>query len=444
MLKCQSLRYVAANTMLCTRRLLYFAFRLFPAVSTLSSNDVSDYPSPQQPMAGNAAVNYPNSMQEPDMKHAISTNNDRLSKHALLSFHETLVSIPSISGSEKDIALFLQRYLPSHNLTVELQPVASALSFTDENSPNEPKQRYNVFAYPTSHRQTPLLLTTHIDTVPPHFPYSLHSHNEIWGRGTVDAKACIATQLFAYAQLVASGAIKPEEASFLFVVGEEIGGDGMLTANDLGLTWDTVIFGEPTELKLASGHKGILLLKIRAEGKGGHSGYPELGESAVDMLLPALMKLKEVEMPSSEKYGNTTVNIGTIQAGVAANVIAQEAVASLGIRIAAGDPQAVKDVVLRTVRSVNGKLEVQFAHGNTYGPVDINADVPGFETTTVNYGTDIPNLRGKHKRYLYGPGSILVAHSDHEHLEAQDLHDAVEGYKVLIRHALGKGSLKNI
>lgn len=48
----------------------------------------------------------------------------------------------------------------------------------------------------------------------------------------------------------------------------------------------------------------------------------------------------------------------------------------------------------------------------------------------------IPNLKGKHKRYLYGPGSILVAHSDHEHLKASDLSTAVEGYKRLVRTAL--------
>ena len=63
---------------------------------------------------------------------------------------------------------------------------------------------------------------------------------------------------------------------------------------------------------------------------------------------------------------------------------------------------------------------------------------PGFETIVVNYGTDIPNLDGNHKRYLYGPGSILVAHSDHEHLLVKDLEEAVEGYKKLVRASLKK------
>ena len=63
----------------------------------------------------------------------------------------------------------------------------------------------------------------------------------------------------------------------------------------------------------------------------------------------------------------------------------------------------------------------------------------GFETISVNFGTDIPNLKGKHKRYLYGPGSILVAHSDHEHLRASDLLAAVEGYKRIVMSALESG-----
>ena len=54
----------------------------------------------------------------------------------------------------------------------------------------------------------------------------------------------------------------------------------------------------------------------------------------------------------------------------------------------------------------------------------------------MNYGTDIPSLKGEHKRYLYGPGTILVAHSDHEHLKVSDLEEAVEGYKSLILASL--------
>lgn len=48
----------------------------------------------------------------------------------------------------------------------------------------------------------------------------------------------------------------------------------------------------------------------------------------------------------------------------------------------------------------------------------------------------MPNLHGNHKRYLYGPGSILVAHGDNEFVLKTDLIDAVGGYKKLVKEVL--------
>lgn len=55
---------------------------------------------------------------------------------------------------------------------------------------------------------------------------------------------------------------------------------------------------------------------------------------------------------------------------------------------------------------------------------------------TVNYGTDVPNFKGNHTRYLYGPGSILVAHGPRENVTVGALETAVEDYQKLILHAL--------
>jgi acetylornithine deacetylase len=52
------------------------------------------------------------------------------------------------------------------------------------------------------------------------------------------------------------------------------------------------------------------------------------------------------------------------------------------------------------------------------------------------YGTDIPNLKGDFTKYLYGPGTILVAHGARENLTVGVLEDAVEGYQKLILHSL--------
>jgi acetylornithine deacetylase len=337
------------------------------------------------------------------------------SSKPLLSLHQALIDIESITGNEQEVGKFLISYLEERNFTVETQDVGAA---TSSKGP-----RRNVFAFKGKQRKTRTLVTSHIDVVPPYWPYKREG-DEIWGRGSVDAKGCVATQIIAFEELYAVDKIKEGDVALLFVVGEERSGDGMRKANDLDLEWDTVIFGEPTELKLASGHKGITGVEIKAKGKAGHSGYPQLGKSANAMLIRALHALLEVELPWSEKYGNTTLNIGRIEGGVAANVIAEDAKANIAIRIADGQPEAVHKIVLDTIQQVGEVLDVSFSNG--YGPVFINSDVEGtdasisrrlfangyegFDTIVVNYGTDIPNLQGDHKRYLYGPGMVVEVH----------------------------------
>ena len=375
-----------------------------------------------------AALAYTYELYVPGFDQPVASVEIGIDKSPLFSLHRDLVNIESISNNEHNVGVFLESYLIDRNYTVERQ----YLDFIQSKKKNA---RFNLLAYAGSKRQTPVLLTSHIDTVPPFYPYTLREKEDIWGRGSVDAKACVATQITALQQLLASNTISPNDVSLLYVVGEEVGGDGMHAINDLQMKWDTVIFGEPTELKLASGHKGILIFTLTAHGKAGHSGYPWLGKSANHMLISALAALQTMDLPSSEKYGNSTLNIGKMNGGVAANVIAETAVADIGIRLAAGDPSIVEQQILDTVKDIDEDIEVTF-HGRGYGPVDIDHDIQGFDTMTVNYGTDVPNLDGNHKRYLYGPGNILVAHSDHEHLSTSDLMQAVEGYKSIIMAVL--------
>jgi acetylornithine deacetylase len=279
-------------------------------------------------------------------------------------------------------------------------------------------------------------------------PYELKAHStEIWGRGTVDAKACVAAQTIAVVDLLKSSSrqIQPGSLALLFVVGEETGGDGMRYFSEHKPTnYSAVIFGEPTEGNLASGHKGFLAFKLHIRGKAAHSGYPWLGVNANSVMVEALSKLLDLErtLPSSGKFGSTTLNIGFVKGGVAANVVAEVAEASVAIRIAAGTPDKIKSMVTDALASTKKAVEHRGGHfdieflGRPYGPVNIDADVKGFNSITVNYGTDIPNLDGDHKRYLYGPGSILVAHSDHEHLKVSELQQAVKDYRRLILAAL--------
>lgn len=292
-----------------------------------------------------------------------NTGSESLSLSGLLSLHKSLIEIPSISSSEHDVAQWLASYLEGAGFTVKSQVVS-----TDP-------PRENIFAYIGSESHTRTLITSHIDTVPPFWPYERRG-DEIWGRGSVDAKGAVATQIKAVEALRESESISEGDVGMLFVVGEEVNGAGMLKFNDMGLSWESVIFGEPTELKLASGHKGIMKFRLDAHGKGGHSGYPEVGRNANDMLIPALAELANIDWPRSERFGNTTYNIGRMDGGVADNVIPADAYALVSVRVADGDPEVLKRTISDALGAVAPDVIITYAPG-AYGPVPINHDVEG-------------------------------------------------------------------
>jgi acetylornithine deacetylase len=387
-----------------------------------------------------------------------------ISSDPLLSFHRDLVEIESISGNEHDVGVFLAKYLESKDFTVVKQEVSPVKKKDSEDS-EAPKPRYNIYAYPSSLSEQPsILVSSHIDTVPPFIPYSVHEPKSqdtqadldnlvVAGRGTVDAKGSVAAQVFAVLDTLKKN--PDAKLGLLFVVGEEIGGDGMKIFSESELNSDsayhTVIFGEPTEAKLVSGHKGMLGFEVLSRGKAAHSGYPWLGRSAVSGILPALTRVDKLGdiptskggLPSSPKYGSTTLNIGKIDAGVATNVVPASARADVAVRLAAGTPDEARDIIRHAVedatRDVDADVVVDFtSHNESYAPQDLDTDVPGFDVTPVNYGTDVPNLKVRSgvKRYLYGPGSIFVAHGDNEALSVRDLRGAVDGFKKLIDAAL--------
>jgi acetylornithine deacetylase len=64
--------------------------------------------------------------------------------------------------------------------------------------------------------------------------------------------------------------------------------------------------------------------------------------------------------------------------------------------------------------------------------------VPGIETSVVAFATDIPALTAWGTPYLFGPGSIHVAHSDHEFIEIAELRRAVDRYEQIVRAILSQ------
>lgn len=355
------------------------------------------------------------------------TNEVSLSKiNQLFELHKILVSTPSVSFYEKDVSFILANYLKNEGLNVDFQKINH--------------KRYNILAYKGTQNDTKVLLTSHIDTVPPFFPYSLSEDGKkIYGRGSTDAKGSVAAQIITFLDLLQHEEIKEGDLSLLFVVGEENSGDGMkFIESNIDYKWETVILGEPTENKLGIGHKGVFGGVVKVNGLASHSGYPELGINANTILIDFLSKLLKEPLPSDVLLGESTLNIGQINGGVAANVIPAYAEAHISFRVSS-NLEYFQKLVSKIISNsdYSDKIEFYFTNGND--PVFFNYEIEGFESIVLGYGTDAFSLKKRQfkNKILYGPGSIHVAHGAGEFVETDDLIKAVVDYKKLIRYALG-------
>ena len=259
--------------------------------------------------------------------------------HPVVRLLKSLMSIVSTSELEHDIGVFLEQYLRGLGYTVERIPIAPGST------------RHNVYAYLGAARTTRVLLTAHMDTVPPHIPLTVDG-DIIRGRGSSDDLGPLAAQIIAAEELRKEGKVRGDggDIALLFVVGEENGGHGMVAANDMGVTWESGIFAEPTESKLAKGHKGQVAFEVIAHGLACHSGYPYLGKSATSALLTVLNELSATKWPESDLLGPSTFNIGTLQGGKKHNIVAPSAKALCEVRMVADLPgikAKLKEIVSR-------------------------------------------------------------------------------------------------
>jgi acetylornithine deacetylase len=285
--------------------------------------------------------------------------------------------------------------------------------------------RYNVLAYWDAPVVT---LSTHIDTVPPFFP-SREDDEFIWGRGACDTKGIIASMIFAVETMLAAG---ERRVALLFVVGEERNSAGAMAAAKDPCGSKFMINGEPTESKLVLGTKGALRLEIVAQGRMAHSAYPHLGESAIEKLLDALERLRRISLPKDAVLGKSTLNIGTIQGGRAPNVIPDHAMAEVFIRLV-DDGDSTRRAVAEAVGKKAEVREVLCIPAVHMGPIE------GLETSVVAFTTDIPAFNGSWGTpYLFGPGSIHVAHTDEERISKRELVAAIDTYQTIVRQLLGR------
>lgn len=335
-------------------------------------------------------------------------NHDR----ALFDLATSLIDIPSISGDERGVIDTVAAWCESRGFRVELQEV-------------EPG-RQNLLA---TAGQPTVLLSTHLDTVPPFIP-AREDDEWIHGRGSCDAKGIAAAMMFAADQARADGL----PAALLFVVAEETDSIGAKQANrwleGRGFRW--LINGEPTDSTFVSASKGSMTVEARFEGRAAHSAYPERGDSAILHMTGAIGEIAAKRWGHSDDLGETTANVGVVRGGEKPNIIPASAEIEMMFRTTVPRERILAELQVIVARH-NGRITRTFGNEPTRMHVP-----PGRPSRVVAFNTDVPHLGAIGTPLLYGPGSILDAHGEHERVGKADLAESVRVYRSLIEELEGK------
>ncbi len=329
-----------------------------------------------------------------------------------LKLTRKLIEFQSPTGSEQAIMAFLADYLAGLGFKVTRQAVG------------EDPGRFNILAVVG---EPLVVLSTHTDTVQPYFAFS-EDNEYIYGRGACDTKGIIAAQLKAAEQLIKTGT---SNFGILLVVGEEGCSDGAIAANKIPNKCKWLVNGEPTENKMAIGSKGAMRVKLTVKGKACHSAYPRMGISAIEKMLDILDDIRKTQWPNHKKLGEASCNIGVISGGIQPNVVAPQAEARMMMRVVTSTSDIEEQI--RDIVGDRGELDFYFR----YEPV-LTKVLEGYDTMIAAYGTDIPFLTHWGVPLLFGPGSILDAHSEGEKISKQQVENAVNHYADIIRRLLSQ------
>ena len=365
-----------------------------------------------------------------------------------------MLQIDSTSGREGEFADFLVERLATSACRVEKFPVESMTVDCLEGCPRP----YNIlFSWGTPK----VVFCSHLDTVPPYIAPTCHNEVQtdcgcndsaiIYGRGACDAKGQIFAMYEACLELERRG---HTDFGLLLLAGEETGSFGEKAFNSMTykpfLTDDVVVVvGEPTDNFMASAAKGTKSFEVEFEGEAFHSGYPQYGRSAVMMFNDFMNALRSIGFPHDPVLGETTGNIGRLSSDNPQNILSDRLtcrvyfrttfesdemvcnvmknIAGLEAKLRFGRPKAQdgSDIVAKEVADWQRYMKVTAFGGDAPTRFEV---LDGFKTKPVSFGSDAPQLKCFGRKMLCGPGSILVAHRDNEHILLSDLEKAVENY----------------
>jgi acetylornithine deacetylase len=378
--------------------------------------------------------------------------------YTALEMLEKLVAFPSVSrDSNLPVIDFIEDYLKAYG-------IQATRVYNDEGN--------KASLYATVGPQVPggVVLSGHTDVVPVDGqdwqtdPFTVTQKGDrLFGRGTCDMKGFLSLGLAELPAMVAANLVRP--IHFAFSYDEEL---ACLGAWDLVAEMAkhvampaAVIVGEPTNMEVVTGHKGLINLLTRVRGFEVHSSLAHTGVSAVAIAAKLVTYLTETSEqnrqaadPQNPFVPNwTTVHCGQIEGGTAHNIVAKDCWFATDIRaIPTETPRQFYDRYLAYVRE-EVEPAMQAIHRDTGIDIEILSEVPGLAPETngaaeelarsltgdngshvVSYGTEAGQFQGAgFSVVVCGPGSIEQAHQPNEYLELSELEKGSQFIQDLIK-----------
>ena len=369
-----------------------------------------------------------------------------------IRLYTQMLEIDSTSGRERGLADFLAESMMTDRNTLRRFDVESMRADTPEGC-EVPQNLFFSWGTPK------VIFCSHLDTVPPYIAPHIDG-SMATGRGTCDAKG----QIFAmWEACKAMEDMGMTDFGLLLLAGEETGSFGAKAFNSVisseaGISPDAwVIVGEPTDNCMATAEKGTKSYDVTFSGKSCHSGYPELGASAIMYFNDFVNALRSIVFPVDEVLGETTWNIGDLVSANPQNILSDRLtcriyfrttfesdemvrnimknIAGPDARLRFGRPavQDGSDIVAKSVAPWQEAMSVNLRGGDAPTRFEV---LDGFPVKAVAFGSDAPVLKCFRHRILCGPGSIHVAHRPDEHINIEDIETAIHNYIKMAQRIL--------
>lgn len=393
---------------------------------------------------------------------------EAIDRDRLVADLQSLVRIPSVTGSEEAVADWAAEALRDLGLDVELaQPDPPSIR-ADPDWPGEEMPR-SALPVVIGRAGTPggrrLILSGHLDVVPPGDPATWTvdpwggaiRDGRLYGRGAVDMKGGVAAILAAVRALGDGGTLDALAGELLVVLvpSEEDGGQGTLAAIREGAVGDMAVITEPSNLDVVVAHAGAITFQLTVPGRAAHASQRREGVSALDKLfvLVAALEADETRRNAAETDPLMTALglpyptiVGMVSGGEWASTVLDRVTADgrYGVRLGqtAADAEADLRACIAAACAADDFLRDHPAQvaitGGRFGSARVPSDhdlatglaatveaVTGREPALLGepYGADMQMFVnvGKTPCVIFGPGDVKVAHSADEYVPIEEV-----------------------